>query len=122
MHRRQFRASLKGHLNWVRGVSVAPDDRLVVSGSDDKTVKLWDLNSNTCVHTFFEHRGMVSCVDFHPDGTCVAAASTDSTIKIWDIRTNKLLQHYQVRAAASRDLIKLPGLRSHLAPWHCKAA
>ena len=35
----------------------APDGRLIVSGSDDKTVKLWDKNSKECVHTFYEHGG-----------------------------------------------------------------
>lgn len=58
-----------GHTNWVRSADISPDDRLVVSGSDDKTVKLWDLSSNREVHTYFEHRAMVTSVAFHPDGT-----------------------------------------------------
>jgi len=37
----------------------SPDGRLVVSGSDDKTVKIWDRQSKECVHTFFEHGGYV---------------------------------------------------------------
>jgi len=40
VNRRQFRASLKGHTNWVRDAAISRDDRLVVSGSDDKTVKV----------------------------------------------------------------------------------
>jgi WD40 repeat protein len=35
-----------GHTNWVRSADISHDDRLVVSGSDDKTVKLWDISSN----------------------------------------------------------------------------
>jgi len=35
----------------------SPDGRLIVSGSDDKTVKIWDRQSKECVHTFFEHGG-----------------------------------------------------------------
>ncbi len=71
-----------GHINWVRCAEPSPDDRLIVSGSDDKTVKLWDLASKTNAHTFYEPSGMVTAVAFHPDGTCVAAASTDATVKV----------------------------------------
>jgi centriolar protein POC1 len=97
-------------------VRFSDDGRLIVSGSDDKTVKLWDRQSKECVHTFHEQGGyvepktifcsmignfvfpafssFVNHVAFHPSGTCIAAASTDSTVKVWDIRMNKLLQHY----------------------------
>ena len=100
LHRKQFKASLIGHHNWVRDTAISADDRLVISGSDDKTVKLWGLAPNSLVNTFFEHNGMVTSVDFHPDGTCIAAGSADSTVKVWDIRTNKMLQHYRVHGAA----------------------
>jgi WD40 repeat protein len=67
---------------------------VVVSGSDDKTVKLWDLTSKTCVKTYWDHLGIVSSVAFHPSGTIIATASTDRSIKLFDIRTHKLIQHY----------------------------
>jgi len=43
-------------------VRFSPDGRLIVSGSDDKTVKVWDRQSKECVHTFFEHGGYVAYV------------------------------------------------------------
>lgn len=36
--------SLSGHTNWVRSAKLSPDARLVVSGSDDSSVRLWDVN------------------------------------------------------------------------------
>jgi centriolar protein POC1 len=65
---------------------------VVVSGGDDKTVRIWDLNQRQCVHTFYDHTGPVNDVTFHPDGLCVAACSADNTIKIWDMRMHQLLQ------------------------------
>lgn len=104
-------------MNWVRTARFSPDSRLIVSGSDDKTVKLWDLGSKSCVKTYWDHTGyctingkkplaldlscvqlvnnsMVSSVAFHPAGTVVASASTDRSIKLFDIRTHRLIQHY----------------------------
>lgn len=58
---------------------------MVGSGSDDKEIKLWDLNSGRCIRTFKEHKDSVYCVTFSPDGTMIASASDDSSIKIWNI-------------------------------------
>lgn len=67
---------------------------MVASGSDDRTVKLWDVTYSNVVHTFTDHTGMVQGVAFHPDGTCLASCGTDKKIKIFDSRSQRLLQHY----------------------------
>jgi centriolar protein POC1 len=64
---------------------------MVASGSDDRTVKLWDVVHASLIHTFTDHTGMVSNVAFHPDGTCLASCGTDKKIKIFDVRSQKLL-------------------------------
>lgn len=82
------------HSNWVRCARFSPDGRLIVSCSDDKTVKIWDRNTNECMHTFYEPHGFLNEVAFHPSGTCIGGGCTDASVKIWDIRTRKLIQHY----------------------------
>ena len=57
MNRQKFQFTLSGHSNWVRGAKFSPDGRLIVSCSDDKTVRVWDRQSKQCVQTFYEHGG-----------------------------------------------------------------
>ena len=45
-------------MNWVRTAKYSPDSKLIVSGSDDKTVKLWDMNSKSCIKTYWDHIGL----------------------------------------------------------------
>ena len=66
-------------------MSFSPDGTKVASGSEDKTVKLWDVTSGECLQTLEGHSDRpVYSVSFSPDGTKVASGSWDKTIKIWE--------------------------------------
>ena len=68
---------------------------MVASGSDDRTVRLWDVaHGGAQIHSYTDHTGMVNQVKFHPDSTCLASCGTDKKIKIFDCRSQRLLQHY----------------------------
>ncbi len=53
-----------------------------LSGSDDKTVRVWDLATGTCEGVLEGHTGTVACVAYHPDGTVVSAAH-NGVLRIW---------------------------------------
>ena len=88
-------ADLEGHLHSTWSVSFSPDGRYVASSSQDKTVKIWEIQTNKCVSTLEGHDDSVLSVSFSPDGRYVASASTDKTVKIWEIQTNKCLSTLQ---------------------------
>ena len=73
-----------GHSNCVWSASFSPDSSKIASGSDDNTVKLWDVTSGECLQTLEGHSDYVNSVSFSPDGTKVASGSEDNTIKIWE--------------------------------------
>jgi WD40 repeat protein len=80
----------KGHEAPVNCVAIDHDGKLIASGSDDKTVKLWDLVTGKEIRTLPGHTGAVTSVAFSSDRKSLASASDDETIRIWDYRTGKV--------------------------------
>ncbi len=66
--------------------SLSLDGQRLFSGSDDNTIKIWDLNTNTCTATLEGHNRPVFSVAL--DGEKLFSSSMDQTIKIWDLNTN----------------------------------
>ena len=65
---------------------MTPDGRLAVSGSEDRTVKVWDLMSGTERATLAGHTGSVDAVAMAPDGRLAVSGSEDRTLRIWDLK------------------------------------
>ena len=62
-------------------------------GSGDRTVKLWDVQARTLLHTLEGHANWVWSVAFSPDGRLLATGSEDRTVKLWDVQARTLLAH-----------------------------
>jgi len=74
-----------GHPDGVSSVSFSPDGRTALSGSGDKTLKLWDVAMGKEIRTFTGHSDDVSSVSFSPDGGTALSGSADETLKLWDL-------------------------------------
>ena len=83
--------TLKGHTDPVTSVAFSPDGKRIVSGSDDKTVKVWDAHTGQEIRTLKGHTNWVLSVAFSADGKRIASGSADQTVKVWDAATGTLI-------------------------------
>ena len=78
---------LRGHKDVVWSATFSPDGKFVVTGSEDRTAKLWDVTAGVEIVTLRGHYGGLHSVAFSPDGKLVVTASEDGTAKLWDAST-----------------------------------
>ncbi|QDT14998.1 caspase family protein [Alienimonas californiensis] len=75
----------EGHLAGVLSLAVAPDGQRAVSGSWDKTLRVWNLAEGTAERTLEGHRERVNAVAITPDGTRALSGSWDRTLAVWNL-------------------------------------
>jgi WD40 repeat protein len=81
--------TLEGHTNIVLCIQLVTDT-ILCSGSWDNTIKVWNLDTNTCIKTLHGHQDRVYCIRVL-SRSVIISASHDKTIKVWNINTGK---HY----------------------------
>ena len=88
-------AILSGHTGYARSVVFSSDGTLLVSGSDDYTVKLWDMQTGGVIKAFSGPSGYVLSLSISVDCATIASGPYDTTIKLWDIQTGEC--HYTIK-------------------------
>ena len=73
-------------------VAFSPDGRFALSGSWDKSLRLWELATGRCVRSCEGHTDFVRSVAFSPDGERVLSGSIDRALRLWQIDSGECLR------------------------------
>ncbi|MBW4465078.1 MAG: hypothetical protein KME07_06515 [Pegethrix bostrychoides GSE-TBD4-15B] len=91
------------HTAWVRVVAFSPlDNNLLISGSEDFTVRLWDIQNNQCLKTLAGDIGLVLSVVQNPKTKLLASSGSNGRINFWDVETGECLKSWQAHTANFR--------------------
>lgn len=85
------RRTLMGHTDAVSAIAIAPDNTLLISGSYDKNIKLWQLNVGQAISSLRGHTDQIHGLAISWEGAVLASASADKTIRLWDLTRRKII-------------------------------
>jgi WD40 repeat protein/S1-C subfamily serine protease len=88
-----------GHSNGIWSVAFSPDERQILTGSHDCTVRLWDVATGRQLRVFQGHTDHVKGVAFLPDGVRGISGGDDDTLRLWDLKTGRELRRFEGHTA-----------------------
>lgn len=122
---RDCKWALRGHEEWVNGVTVSNDGNIIVSGSGDKTVRTWDTRKMAQLSVLKGHTNFVRSVAVVQD-QYICSAADDNTMRVWDIKgmncTKVCTEHtkglYCVSAGYNYDYVATASRDSTVKLWN----
>jgi WD40 repeat protein len=97
--------TVTGHSHYIKALVIMPDGRTAVSGSDDGTLRVWDIETGESLRILQEQSGSVEALAVMPNGEQVLAAVGDGSLRLWDLSTGSILYSWQTHHARSINAI-----------------
>lgn len=95
--------TLKHHTSLVNSIAISPDGQTVISGSDDRTIVLWDLRTGNALYTWTQP-DIVLSVAISPDGQWMAGAGVSQSISRWNLHKKSFLDtFFKIGCPGSHD-------------------
>ena len=109
-------STMQGHTGGIRALEAAQDGQLLVSGSSDKTIRIWSLSDYSLKSLLLSHTGEINGVSLNSSSSLIASVSFDCSIKLWNLsdlpdevtsssRTIRLSSCYEDSISIWQDLV-----------------
>jgi WD40 repeat protein len=105
--KKHVRNAFKGHLDSIYTLDFSPDGRLLISGSSDRTIRLWNMRGGSS-RIFHCSRSYISPIRFSPDGRYLAAGKFNGDVLLWDMRSGHLVAALEGHTNSVSSIIFMP--------------
>jgi len=85
----------RGHNASVKAVTFTKDGKYLLTGSRDKTIKLWEIATGRELRSFYGHESTINDLALSPDGKQFLSSSADKSAKLWDIESGKIIKSFE---------------------------
>lgn len=90
----QCRQTLRKHTDKVASVAIDKNNKIIISGSYDGTIKIWHLATGKLIRTIDAHADRINSIAIDPEEKIIASASSDKTVKLWQLNSGKLINTF----------------------------
>ncbi len=96
------------HEETIYSLVITPDRKYIITGSFDKSIKVWELESGNSLHTLEAHEQEVTAVNISSDGSKIITGSEDKTVKLWKLETGNMLRNFTGHNGAIFGVVMTP--------------
>lgn len=100
---------LLGHCGWCKSVDIAEDGTRAISGSDDDTIRVWNLETGKEVGKLDGHEHDINCVVFSSAGNTALSGSSDTTARLWDLDAGTEIRKFKGHTNIVTSVAFAPG-------------
>jgi eukaryotic-like serine/threonine-protein kinase len=93
-----------GHSATIKCLAFAPDGKRLATGSDDKTIRVWDVHSGREVQRFSRHTAGITALAYVASSNHLASASRDQTVRLWDLKSGLEAEAFDAHAGNVLDI------------------
>ncbi|MBN2441354.1 MAG: WD40 repeat domain-containing protein [Spirochaetales bacterium] len=94
LEQRKLLRIFKGHTHHVTAVCMTPDNKTIISGSKDNTIRIWEIATGKC-RILEKLMSAIFCLAINNDGSYIVSGGKDNTVRLWQIQTGRLIKTYR---------------------------